>query len=156
MPTRHQITPRQGELGVHVAMLLVAGGFAWVALRMPMGDVSLPGPGFFPLGLSGLLALVAVFNLWRVARQRPIDAATVAMFDPPVLVAIAGLLLACVAFEAAGFLITFALFLGVLFRVLAQVTWRRAAILAIATTTGAHLLFVRALSVQLPPLPFAP
>ena len=153
---RREATQRQGEVGIYVAMILIAGGFAWMALLMPIGDLSLPGPGFFPLGLSALLALTALANLIRVARLRPIDPAAVVLFEPPVVLAIAAMVLASAAFEWAGFLVTFALFLAVLFRVLAQVSLMRAAVLAIVVTSGAHLLFVRALSVQLPPLPFGP
>jgi len=154
MRMRREATQRQGEIGVCAAMIAIAAGFAWAALQMPIGDLSLPGPALFPLGLAALLALAALVNLLRALRLPRAGEASVGLFERAVVVAVVALALAAAAFEAAGFLVVFALFLAVLFRILAQVGWLRAAILAVLVAAGAHLLFVRALAVQLPPLPF--
>ena len=50
----------RGEIGVALALLATAAGFAWLSLDMDVGDFAMPGPGLFPLGLAALLALTAL------------------------------------------------------------------------------------------------
>ena len=55
------------------AGLLFAGvgsAFAWGALNYQVGSSARMGPGFFPLLLGSLLALLGLVMMWRAARRR--------------------------------------------------------------------------------------
>lgn len=56
------------RLGVPLAVLAVAGAWAWLARGLPVRGPGGPGPGFVPLLLCGLLVLLGLVLLVRAAR----------------------------------------------------------------------------------------
>jgi putative tricarboxylic transport membrane protein len=58
------------RLGVPLAVLAVAGAWAWLARGLPLGGPEGPGPGFVPLLLGGVLALLGLLLVIQHARGR--------------------------------------------------------------------------------------
>lgn len=55
------------RLGVPLAVLAVAVAWAWLASALPLRGPGGPGPGFVPLLLSGVLALLGLLLLLQAA-----------------------------------------------------------------------------------------
>ncbi len=140
----------RGEIGVALALLVTAAGFAWLSLDMDVGDFAMPGPGLFPLGLAALLALTALGVLAHAWLGRMAAADRVELFPRTVVVAVGGLVLVAALFEPLGFLAAFAVFLMASFRILGGVSHGRAFAAGILVSGAAWVFFVQGLAVQLP------
>ena len=55
------------RLRVPLVVLAVAGAWAWLASALPLRGPGGPGPGFVPLLLSGVLALLGILLLLQAA-----------------------------------------------------------------------------------------
>jgi hypothetical protein len=131
-------------------LLLLAICLVVHSLSLPFGSLSRPGPGFFPLVLSILLASCAGLLLVRSGLFRT-DASIAIFRSRSGHAALAALAIAAygAALEWIGFpLLTVALLLFLL-RGLGHVSWTRSLMLAAAGTAIAFVLF-RQLGVQLP------
>ena len=100
-----------------VAGMLAAVGvlFVWQAALLDLGNVALPGPGFFPLVLGAALTIFATVigvEGWRTSTSQ-----TVELGHRDVAIVIAALLVVPLIFELLGANITLGL-LGVLLLVL--------------------------------------
>ena len=47
-------------------LLTISLAFGLAAVRYPLGDISRPGPGFFPLTVSSLLFLIGLITVMAV------------------------------------------------------------------------------------------
>lgn len=121
------------------------------ALRLEVGSLARPGPGFFPLVLSAALFVVAVVLL---ARSRRADGAPAIPREPIArgrLAATVGALTAYVLlFERLGFIPATVGMLAFLFAALARYRWPIALGAALVVTTAAWVLFDTWLHVRLP------
>ncbi len=144
------------QLGLSIALLLVSG---WVALEAsdysymtPIG----PGPGFFPLWLSGALAVLAVIHFAATVRARrdsaesPLrwpDWSNALSFRPFwVLVAIS---LACLLLETVGFCLSM-LALNLIIVTLMGRLDRLGLAFAVVGSFGTYHVFSQWLDVSLP------
>ena len=143
------VKARRGEAVVASALLALASYVLIAALRMPRGTLALPGPGFFPAALAGLLGVAAVGLLARVGLGRASDE-PVSLGRGHVVTTLASLAGVALVLERLGFLVTLSLFLIVLFRALSPLGWLRSAVAAVATTVVAYLFFHTVLGVSLP------
>lgn len=135
------------------ALLLVGLAGAFEARRLSIGEVSRPGPGFFPFYLGLALAVVALALLARsLARRAPAA-------PPPGGERLrrgkaAGTLLAGVAYafllEPLGFLVTTFLLLLFLFTVIEPKRWTTALALSVLPALAMWIVFKLWLGVQLP------
>jgi hypothetical protein len=129
--------------------LAVIGG----ARSLPVGRLSQPGPGFFPLGLALLLAALSAALLLRGLRRSGTD---VAALWPDrggagrVALVAAALLGYVAVVDVAGYLLATAALFLVLIRALGGRSWTAAAMAGVAGSVGSYLLFARALRVTLP------
>jgi len=109
-----------------------------------------PGPGFFPLwyGLAmlALSALLVVSNLRRAPRRTPVEWSRVAR----ALSAWLALAVSVALFKVLGFVVSFALLTYFMVAVMYRRPPKIAALAALASGAGFHLLFDRALGVSLP------
>jgi hypothetical protein len=100
---------RRGGMLV-AATLAVAGAiFAWQAAQLDVGNIDLPGPGFFPLALGVLLVIFCVaigVDYWRQPERETIE-----LGHRDVLLVIAALLAVPLLFEPLGALPTLGLVL---------------------------------------------
>jgi hypothetical protein len=143
------VRTRRGEAVVALVLLAIAVSVLVSAARMPRGTLALPGPGFFPAGLAGLLAVASLGLLLRVGLG-PASDAPVALGRGHVATTLASLAGVALLLERLGFLVTLSLFLLVLFRALSPLGWVRSAVAAAATTVAAYVFFHTLLGVALP------
>ena len=96
---------RRGGLAVAAVLAATGIAFALGSLMLSFGDLSLPGPGFFPfvlgLVLVGLGAAIFIAGL-----QEPRDAPRITLGHPPVLIAFTAMIAAAALFERLGALLT--------------------------------------------------
>jgi putative tricarboxylic transport membrane protein len=126
----------------------------WLSFQMPLGNLSKPGPGLFPLSLSTILALLSVL-LWietrlvKSSRER-IESKIGERQSLGLLLTIGSLLAYALLLEFVGFVICTLVILFVLFHFVGKQKWWAASIGSILVTLFSHLVFRVALHVQLP------
>jgi putative tricarboxylic transport membrane protein len=140
--------------GMVVAALLAAAGaiFAWQAAFLDIGNIDLPGPGFFPLALGGLLVIFSVaigVDYWRLPERETIE-----IGHRDVLLVIAALLAVPLLFEPLGALSTLGLFGATLLVLVARVRIMLAIVAAALGSTACWYFFQVLLGLQLPAGPF--
>jgi putative tricarboxylic transport membrane protein len=146
--------------GVVVAGLLAAVGafFVWQSSQLDLGNVDLPGPGFFPLVLGAVLLIFsAVIGIgdWRASkndaiRNDAIKSEAVELGHRDVAIAIAALLAVPLVFEPLGAYITLGLFGTVLLVLLGRVPPLLAIAAACLAMAGCWYFFQVLLGLQLP------
>ncbi len=140
---------RRGEAAVAAALFVVAGYVIWAAREMPMGSVSLPGPGFFPLALGAGLALLSagfLARLWLTGGDRfPVELGHAAIG-----ITFIALLAVAFAFESVGALPVLGVLLAVLARTFAPIAPWKAIVFGAAGAALTWLVFVYLLGVTLP------
>lgn len=119
---------------------------------MPLGQLQEPGPGFFPLALSAILLFLSGLGILS-SRPSEEDLTRTEPFwgdmkTPAKIVLVTAL--AVLAFEPAGFLLTSAVFLGLLFRFVSRYPWWKAVAFGLAGGLAGWLAFVKLLGVQMP------
>ena len=117
---------------------------------MPRGTVALPGPGFVPLVLAGLLAAVALGLVVHGVAAREPAAAPVVIGHPHGIAVLTGLAAVALLLERLGFVVALSLLLGVLFQRLSGRSWLRSLAAAVGTVVVAALVFGSLLGVRLP------
>ena len=140
---------------VSAAGLVLLGIYLAVrASDLPFGSLRVPGPGFFPLSLSVLLAALA--GLLLVRSRFGVRDASVARLGPEissVVYAVIAMVVYTLTLERIGFPILTCLLMFFLLRVLGRVGWILSIVLAAAGTAFVFVLF-RQLGAQLPLGPF--
>jgi putative tricarboxylic transport membrane protein len=157
------VSARRG--GVVVAGLLAAVGafFVWQSSQLDLGNVDLPGPGFFPLVLGAVLLIFsAVIGIgdWRASKNDAIKndairsdankSEAVELGHRDVAIAIAALLAVPLVFEPLGAYITLGLFGTVLLVLLGRVPPLLAIGAACLAMAGCWYFFQVLLGLQLP------
>jgi putative tricarboxylic transport membrane protein len=139
---------RRGGMLV-AATLAVAGAiFAWQAAQLDVGNIDLPGPGFFPLALGVLLVIFCVaigVDYWRQPERETIE-----LGHRDVLLVIAALLAVPLLFEPLGALPTLGLFGAVLLVLVARVRIPLAIAAAALGMAACWYFFQVLLGLQLP------
>jgi hypothetical protein len=138
-----------------VAAALLAGGvfLVWQSALLPLGDVRLPGPGFFPLVLGIALSVLALATGIHTARQ-PRQREVVRLGHGDIFVVFAALAGVALAFEHLGAYATLGLFTTTLLWLVARVTLWRALLGASLGMVAVWVFFRVLLGVQLPSGPF--
>jgi hypothetical protein len=151
--TARTLLPRafsQRRGGMAVAAVLGAAGaiFAWQAALLDVGNVDLPGPGFFPLALGVLLVIFSAaigFDYWRSSERETIE-----LGHRDVLLVIAALLAVPLLFEPLGALPTLGLFGAALLVLVARVRIALAIVAAALGMAACWYFFQVVLGLQLP------
>jgi hypothetical protein len=157
---RRPLLPR--VIGTRRASLLAAGAlaltgliFASQAALLDLGHIGLPGPGFFPLVLGGLLvflsALIAIESRLASFKDEPLE-----FGHPQVLITFAALLAVPLLFEIelVGAYITLGLLSAVLLVLIARVSVLLAVVCSAIGMAACWYLFGELLGVRLPTGPF--
>ncbi len=134
--------------------LLVGGLLTVESLRLDLGSLARPGPGFMPLALGvGLLALSAVYLASALAhRMIPGPEWTAARWRGPLL-ATAAVTAYGVALVPAGFAPATAVFVLFWLSVIERRPPPTALVYAVLATVGLYLVFAWGLRLRLPPGP---
>jgi putative tricarboxylic transport membrane protein len=144
---------RRDKIG-SIVCLVIAGIALWQSVRVPMGNIRQPGPGFLPFWVGVLLALLSAILWFEASFRKP--AAEPARFLsgegkwPYVVAAGVALLIYTFLLEPLGFVISTFLLLIFLFRVIGKQKWWVGVTGSILVTFFTHLIFRVALKVQLP------
>jgi len=147
------IGARCGGFIVAGAIALTGLVFAWQAARLDLGQLGLPGPGFFPLALGLLLVLFSgaiAFQGWLA----PIKDEPLEFGHPQVLVTLAALLAVPILFEPLGALIALGLLSVALLVFIARVSPVLAVLWSALGMAACWYLFQELLGVRLPIGPF--
>jgi len=137
-----------------IVFLVVGLAFAVGATEYRMGTSARPGPGYFPLGLGVLLALVGLVVLVGALGHEPDEGELIA---PPVwrplLVVVGAVLAAGFLLPRTGMLLTLPLVIVLTALASSEFRLREALGLAAVLTTGSWLLFVVGLKLRIPVMP---
>jgi hypothetical protein len=146
------VSDRRGGIFVAGMLATVGGFFAWQSWRLDLGNVDLPGPGFFPLVLGAVLVVFSIvigIGHWRSSEREAVEVG-----HRDVVVAIAALLMVPLMFEPLGAYITLGFFGTTLLVLIARVP----PLLALAATcvglAACWYFFQVLLGLQLPTGPF--
>jgi hypothetical protein len=136
--------------GAFVAALIAAAGalLIWQAARLDLGNVDLPGPGFFPLLLGAVLVIFSItigIDCWRSSEHETIE-----LGHRDVLVVIAALLMVPLLFESLGALPTLGLFAMTMLVLVARVHPTLAIVAAGLGMAACWYFFQVLLGLQLP------
>lgn len=149
-----------------ILWIAVAGVISFLSLRLPLEDmrraVGLPGPGFFPLLLGVLLAILGVLLLVKswIERKKAVghekgpsgEGVGLAGFwaNKKPFSVLAGLVIYSAILEWLGFLLSTFFFLMLLLRGVAWQKWTISIITALSISLLSYLIFEIWLKAQLP------
>jgi hypothetical protein len=117
--------------------------------QLPFGSFRMPGAGFFPLLLGGVLSLLSIILLAVSWLGHP-ETVPMSSMRREVFYLMGAILMAAWLFERLGFLCTMVLFLGVLLKVLGKFNWTATIMVAVLGSVVAYVLFSRVLLIGLP------
>ena len=136
-----------------IILLLFSLLTAYWAWKIPLGSVHRPGPGFFPLLLSFVLAFLAflllIAALIEKLRAKPAEAPLTRRGARKPLYILMVLSIYAVSFQGLGFLLSTFLFLALLKPVMDK-KWPYVLAGALLATTLSYLVFEVGLQSQLP------
>lgn len=128
--------------------LLVGLSTCYMAFFYDVGTFSMPGPGFFPLGVGGFLAILALFYLWEQWRKNEHSFARGVWVRPALTIALSFAYVAVL--ERLGYLIATFLMLLVFVGGIERQKGGRTIAVAVLGTLGMYLLFHTLLRIPLP------
>ena len=140
----------------HVAgAAFIAFGLAIFALsgELPMGGLSMPGSGFMPKLVAGLLVLFGIVLAVRAGESQPLAAIDWSDATHAALVVVIAAL-AIIAYTRLGFILTMALMMFAFLVVIERRNPVRAALYSVTVTLVAYVVFDKALKAPLPQGPF--
>jgi putative tricarboxylic transport membrane protein len=136
--------------GVTLVFLLLAAFICVEAWQVPFGSLRMPGAGFFPLLLGVTLGVLSLLLLGTSLLGAGDDAIDVRPERREVVQLAASIFAAVFLFERAGFLITMALFVAVVMKMLGTMRWATAIVFALLGSIVAYVVFGRVLLIALP------
>lgn len=148
-----KVDVRIGGLAVAGALAAIGILFIWQASLLDLGNVGLPGPGFFPLVLAlMLLAFSALIGIdrWRTAS----NGEAVELGHRDVLIVVGAGLLVPLTFEWLGAYISLGLFGVIVLLLIARVSLLLALAASAAGMLACWFFFQVLLALQLPIGPF--
>ena len=139
---------------VALCSLLVAVGYLWEALRMPLGTIVSPGPGVVPISLgliTAVLSIVLLAQTWpgKEKRQEPVILPAGAP-GRRVAGVWMGLLAYAMLVNVLGHLLMAAVLSTGCLRILGMRRWRDAILLSMFLSVASFYLFAVLLDVPLP------
>ncbi|MBO3731906.1 tripartite tricarboxylate transporter TctB family protein [Glycomyces niveus] len=122
---------------------------AWLSFGLDIGSLTEPGPGLWPLIVAGLLVASGIGIIAVTAKTRR-DTEAFTRGTVAVLAAAGGLAVYASLYEVVGFEVPTVLLLFAWLRFLSRESWLMSAVLAVAVTAVAYVLFIIGLNVPLP------
>jgi putative tricarboxylic transport membrane protein len=139
---------RPGAVVLAAGLLAAGAALLWTAVRASGGDLSATGPWLAPVLVTAAWVAVAAAYAVRVLRGDGGPAAPVRLAAPlGVAVCLAGF---AIALEYAGFVVSAAVFVVAVARVLGSRHLARDVVVAVALSLGVYLAFTRLLDIFLP------
>lgn len=141
---------------------IVGAAFAWGSATYDVGTAARMGPGYFPMMLGIMLALLGVVITFRGARSKVPDGDPVGAMAWRPLIFILGANIAfgalltgvpSLGIPAMGMLVAIPALVLIASFARKGASWRESVILAVVLTAGSYLAFVKLLNLQFPVLP---
>ena len=141
------------ELASSIVLIALACGTLWLASDLPLGSLSSPQTGFFPLILGALLLILSIIllgeSLTREKRQALPSWTTVGGWRTLLLTG--GILFAvAVLFELIGYIAAVAIIMLFLLRTIGKRKWPVVLLISGASALGFFLVFGYLLKIPLP------
>jgi hypothetical protein len=138
-------------------LMFVAVGIAFAvgATNYSMGSSARPGPGYFPLILSAIMALLGAVVLFKALSIETTDGNPVGAFAwRPLLVIVAAIFFFGVALPRLGMLITVPILIGIVSMAGDEFHWKGVLVNAAVLTAGAWAIFIAGLKLTIPLYPW--
>ena len=134
-----------------VMFVVVGLAFAWGATNYSMGSAARPGPGYFPLGLGLLLAVLgAAIVLQSLVLDTP-DGDPIGPWPWKQAVIILGAVaLFGVAIPRLGMAASLPLLIGISSLASGEFRWKEVLVTSIVLTVGSWLIFIKGLGLTIP------
>ncbi|WP_219463927.1 tripartite tricarboxylate transporter TctB family protein [Nonomuraea rhizosphaerae] len=139
---------RDGRRAGGVVTLVLAAAGAVLASRLPLGTLTDPGPGLWPLAVALATALA---SLAVIVTDVPDDYEGLAGGGRRIAVAVAAVAVLVVLFTTAGFILSGLACFVFWLRFLGRESWRLTAIVSAGGVGVLYVLFALVLRVPLPP-----
>jgi putative tricarboxylic transport membrane protein len=138
---------------VPLLLLVAAGVYLTLALRLPFGAAARPGAGFYPVIVAVFAIVVALAATASVFRRAPRAEAEAVALDAAarrrVVISVMALAAFCVALPWVGYPAAAFAFVAVVLRYLGG-RWTTALLTAVLSSAGSYGLFAGLLDVPLP------
>ena len=137
-------------------MFIVAGAvFAVGATNYSMGSSARPGPGYFPLILSVLMAILGAVVLFKALTIETDDGDPIGAFAwRPLIVIVAAIAVFGLALPRLGMLITVPILIFITSLAGDEFHWKGVLINALVLTVGAWAIFIWGLKLTIPLYPW--
>ncbi|MCL5808162.1 MAG: tripartite tricarboxylate transporter TctB family protein [Deltaproteobacteria bacterium] len=146
---------KKADMLTGIVLLVLAGGVIWGARQMPQSATFGPGPGFLPLWVGVILALLAFILLASAWTRKLTQKDTTSPFPgAKALLAITGVLGGLAAYilliEVLGFLADTFLYVAFLLGIVERERWQVTLGVAVLTTASLYIVFQVLLGITLP------
>jgi putative tricarboxylic transport membrane protein len=121
--------------------------------RLKLGDVTKPGPGFFPFGAGLIMLVLSLIALFQWMGKK--DSSEITVQKKPVrwwniVIILAATLAYALSLEKIGFLINTFLLITLLLKVVEPQTWKTSILGGVITAIAANLVFNVLFQAQIP------
>jgi putative tricarboxylic transport membrane protein len=123
------------------------------ASRLDMGEMSAPGPGFFPLSLgvaTGILSLIAIYQASQSKKSSGVTAPKERIRWWNILIIIGAVIVYTLSVGKLGFLINTFLLITLLLKVVDPQSWKTSILGGLITAIASELVFNVILKAQIP------
>ena len=136
---------------VPLVLLVAAGVYLTLALRLPFGAAARPGAGFYPVIVAVFAIVVALAATASAYRSAPVTATVEldAASRRRVVISVLALIAFCLGLPWIGYPAAAFAFVTVVLRYLGA-RWTTALLIAALSAAGSHVLFAVLLDVPLP------
>ena len=136
---------------VPLVLLVAAGVYLTLALRLPFGAAARPGAGFYPVFVAVFAIVVALAATASAYRSAPGTAAIAleAASRRRVVISVVALVAFCLALPWIGYPVAALAFVTVILRYLGG-RWTTALLTGVLSSAGSYVLFAVLLDVPLP------
>ncbi len=134
-----------------ILFLVVGIAFAVGATNYKMGMPSNPGPGYFPLGLSCLMAILGAIVLFKSLTIETEDGDRIgAIAWRPLIVVVAAITVFALALPRLGLAITVPILIIVVSMAGSEFRWKGVLIASVVLTVGSWAIFIAGLNLTIP------
>jgi putative tricarboxylic transport membrane protein len=146
---------RNYDLGSGLLCLLVGLGFVAGGVKMGLGPLNVPGAGFFPAVIGGILSTLSLALLIATALGKTVATEKQRFWKEKnswvkIFLVLLSLILFMVLLEFLGFITTTIIFVLFLLKFVGKKGWRISIVMAVLVSLGSYALFKMALGVALP------
>ena len=138
---------------VPLVLLVAAGVYLTLALRLPFGAAARPGAGFYPVIVAVFAIVVALAATATAFRSAPRTEAGIVALDAAarrrVVISVVALAAFCLALPWVGYPAAACAFVAVVLRYLGG-RWTTALLTGVLSSAGSYVLFAVLLDVPLP------